>query len=107
MYYKGDSQARHAITIRQARGEDRRGLRRLDRDSAEIPVGELLVALVGEELRAAISVTDGKVIADPFHPTAELVRLLSARAKQLQASNGGPRRGLRGILRDRQRYAAA
>jgi hypothetical protein len=39
--------------------------------------------MVGDEVRAAISTQDGSAIADPFHPTAELVRLLSTRAQQL------------------------
>ena len=107
MYYKDSTQAQDSITIRPSRPDDADALRRLaERDSTELPGGELLVAFVGDELRAAIPVTGGRAIADPFHPTGELVRLLSARAKQLHAISDGPRRGLRGMLRDAPRPAA-
>jgi hypothetical protein len=37
-----------------------------------------LVAEVGGEVRAALSLRDGAVVADPFHPTAALAELLRA-----------------------------
>ncbi len=43
----------------------------------------MLLAEVGDDLRAALSLSGGTVLADPFHPTAELVRLLYARAAEL------------------------
>ena len=93
MYYNHSSQAEDSITIRHARPEDEDGLRRLaERDSAPLPQGQVLVALIGDELRAAIPVGGGGTIADPFHPTAELLRLLTARAEQLRP-NAGDRGG--------------
>jgi hypothetical protein len=89
MYYKHGSQTEDSITIRHARPGDEDGLRRLaERDSAHRPEGQVLVALIGDELRAAIPVGGGDAIADPFHPTAELLRLLTARAEQLRPKAG-------------------
>jgi hypothetical protein len=86
----------HSITIRLAGPEHAGQLRRLaERDSSTVPAGELLVAVVGHEVRAAISVRSGETLADPFHPTRELVALLDERAEQLRGSKPG---GLRARL---------
>jgi hypothetical protein len=53
-----------------------------------------LVGEVAGELRAALSLTDGATIADPFHRTASLVDLLNMRARQLQAEPPRDRRVL-------------
>jgi hypothetical protein len=72
------------ITIRSAVPGDDRALRRLaQRDTRALPEGDLLVAVVDGELRAAISLARGEVTADPFHRTQELVRLLTMRRAQL------------------------
>ena len=103
MYYKHETGTEQAITIRAAAGEDREALRRLaGRDSAPLPAGDLLVALVGDQLRAAVAVSDGQVIADPFHPTAELVRLLRSRVAEISGERG---RGPIAALRRRRRSA--
>ncbi|MGH2891607.1 MAG: hypothetical protein ACRDNJ_18495, partial [Solirubrobacteraceae bacterium] len=47
-------------------------------DSAPVPPAPLLVAEVDGELRAVLSLRDGSAVADPFHPTAELITLLRA-----------------------------
>lgn len=105
MYYKHETRQSDSITIRHARAEDAEALHRLaERDSADVPVGDVLVAAVGGELRAAVAVSDGSAIADPFHPTGELVRLLSARVAQLRASDeSAGRRGLAALLPRRRR----
>jgi hypothetical protein len=54
-------------------------------DSAEPLVLPVIVAERDGELRAALSLSDASVIADPFHPTAELLDLLRIRAQQLAA----------------------
>ena len=89
MYYtRQDHEA--SITIRPARANDAEALRRIaQRDSASVPDGRLLVAAADGELRAAVSITNGEGIADPFHPSAGLARLLSARAAQLRGSGDG------------------
>jgi hypothetical protein len=43
----------------------------------------VLLAEVDGQLRAALALTDGTVVADPFHPTADVIDLLRARARQL------------------------
>jgi hypothetical protein len=55
----------------------------------------VLLGEVGGELRAALSLADGAVVADPFHHTVALVELLRARAKQL--SGVTPRRRFRRV----------
>jgi hypothetical protein len=77
------------ITIRPAGPEHGEALRILaQRDSAPVPPGQLLLALAGKEPKAAISLTTGAVIADPFQPTEALVGLLQERARQLRTSSG-------------------
>lgn len=75
------------ITIRRAQDSDTEALRRLAAlDSARVPAGDVLVAEVDGELRAALGVRGRHVVADPFHPSAGLVELLSARAASVRAS---------------------
>jgi hypothetical protein len=80
---------RHAaVTIRYAFPDDARPLDRLAAlDSGAVPDGPVLLAEVEGSLRAALSLVDGAVIADPFHPSRQLVELLRARARQLTATD--------------------
>jgi hypothetical protein len=72
-----------AIVIREATDSDRVALNRLAQlDSARVPTEPLIVAEIGGELRAAVSIGDGSAIADPFHRTAELVALADLHASQ-------------------------
>ena len=79
------------ITIRPAYADDRESLYRLSvLDSAPgVPAGPLLIAEIDGELRAALSLTDGSAIADPFFPTADIVELLRVHATAM--SPWGPR----------------
>jgi hypothetical protein len=80
------------LTIRYADSLDDQALAALAAlDSAAQLRLPVLVTDVEGELRAALSLTDGAVIADPFRPTAELIELLSTRALQLA---GRPQPGL-------------
>jgi len=83
-----------AVTLRFAFPDDDAALARLAAlDSAGPPPKPVLVAEVGGEFRAALSLSDGAVVADPFCRTLELVHLLKARAAQLSgASESGRRR---------------
>jgi hypothetical protein len=83
-----------SITIRPAYGDDQSALDRLAAlDSAERrPATQLLLAEVDGELRAALSLADGSVIADPFHPTLHLLELLRTHAQSRAASPARPRR---------------
>lgn len=49
-----------------------------------LPGGRLVVALVCGELVAALPLSGGTAITDPFRRTAQLVRLLELRAAQLR-----------------------
>ena len=74
-----------AITIRRATDADAPALRRLAQlDGARLPEGDLLVAEVEGELRAALRISDRAYVADPFFPSKELVGLLDVRAKRLR-----------------------
>jgi hypothetical protein len=87
------------IEIRPARPDDEGALTRLGQlDSARTPAAPLLLAVQGCRLRAAISLTTGAVIADPFAPTARLVELLRAHAAPPQRRRRR-RSGLRLIRR--------
>jgi hypothetical protein len=92
-----------AVTLRYAFPDDSAAVFRLAAlDSAEAPTGQLLVAEVGGELVAALSLIDGGVIADPFRRTLALVALLRERAAQLNAAAPRYRPG-----RSRSRRTAA
>ena len=87
------SELAREVTLRFAFPDDALALARLAiLDSAEMPEGELLVAEVGGELRVALSLTDGSLIADPFHRTVPLIALLRERAQQLSGVRKRARR---------------
>ena len=44
----------------------------------------MLLAEIDGELRAALSLSDGSAIADPFFPTADVVELLRVHAAAMQ-----------------------
>lgn len=72
------------ITVRrESRDDDEARADLAALDSVRVPPGPLLVAKVDDELRAALSLTDGTVVADPFHLNAEVVALLRDRAEEL------------------------
>ena len=50
----------------------------------------MLVAEVGDELRAAVTLGDGRVIADPFHHNRHIVDLLEC-ARRDEAGRRPPR----------------
>ena len=79
------------VVIRPAQGiEDAVALRSLaELDSKKVAAGPALLAEVDGEARAALFLADGRVVADPFHPTSDLAALLRARA------DGGERRSSR------------
>jgi len=82
-----------SIAIRRASPADRAALERLAAiDCAVPPAGEVLIAQVSGEPQAAIEITTGTAIADPFRPTAQLVELLGVRADQLRQEASARRR---------------
>jgi hypothetical protein len=69
------------LSIRDACPADAGALRHLAQlDSSEVPPAPLLVAEVDGRIWSAVSLRDGSAIADPFHPTAELIALLRRHA---------------------------
>ncbi len=89
------------VAIRPASTDDRQMLEHLaGLDSARVPTGELLLGVVDGEIRAAVSIDTGDVIADPFHHTADVVALLRLRASRVRSPDTGvtPRRRLRSPL---------
>ena len=93
------------MTIRFADSQDLAALVALAQlDSAAPLAPPALVAEVDGELLAALSMSDGAVIADPFHPTLELIELLRIRAEQLQSEQ---RPGLLARLKGSVRAARA
>jgi hypothetical protein len=85
------------LRIRQARHADADALERLAAlDSSQVPVGDVLLAEVGDELWAALSLDDGHAVADPLRPSADAILILTQRARQLRRaarrrSHGRPR----------------
>ena len=72
------------ISIRPATAADGPAITRLAAlDSADAPFGPVLLAEVDGNLRAAPGARDGRVVADPFARTAELVDLLRVQARRL------------------------
>jgi hypothetical protein len=64
------------ITLKLSTEADRDRIQRLaELDGGHAPYGEVLLAEIGGQLVAAVSV-DGTAVADPFVPTADIVRLL-------------------------------
>src|SRR4051812_31959284 len=65
------------IALQPATETDRHDLERLAAlDSAEPLHGDVLLGRVDGELRAALSFADGRVVADPFARSAQVVELL-------------------------------
>jgi hypothetical protein len=86
--------AERSVTIRLGVPADQNRLDRLAvLDSSRTPASPILLAEVDGQLHAAIALSGGSVIADPFRPTADLIGLLRARAHQLNRSSPMRRSG--------------
>jgi hypothetical protein len=85
------------LTIRRATAADTSAVRRLAAlDSAFPPTGDVLLAELGDELWAALSIDTGAAVADPFRPSSDVVELLRFRANRPSEDSRG-----RGRLRAR------
>ena len=81
------------VLVRPARPVDAADLRRLAAlDSARPLTGDVLLAVSGGDVAAAISLDTGAVIADPFQPTAHLVDLLRTAGRPPQPRPRATRR---------------
>jgi hypothetical protein len=96
------------VTVRRSTSGDASALARLAAlDSASPPRGPALIAEADSRVLAALPIGSGRPIADPFHPTAELVALLELRRMQIEAAHGEAtrRRGFRALFRGRLSHA--
>ena len=91
--------ATDAVTLRRAGAEDARAIAALA--GARPPAGPLLVAEIDGEVRAALSLADGRILADPLQPSAAALELLRARALQLEDARAPGRRWRRRLRRGR------
>ena len=91
------------ITIRRATDDDARALDRLARlDSQRLPAGPHLLALEDDRPVAAISLSSGRVVANPFATTDSTLELLRERAGHLTGEPSrdvGRRTNALGLLR--------
>ncbi|HEY7622436.1 MAG TPA: hypothetical protein VH834_21880 [Solirubrobacteraceae bacterium] len=101
--------ATFSFRIRQATADDADALVRLATLDSQSPLtGPVLIGEVDGTPVAALSLTSGRAIADPFRPTAELVALLQRRAAAVHGVE--PKRSLRerlGLTATRLRVGAA
>ncbi len=106
------------VVIRIAAAGDKRALEHLAQlDSATTPIGPTLIGELRGRPVAALSLADGKAIADPFVATSDILELLRLRAGHLNdrlaldrryESSPGWSAGVRSVaLRDRRCQASA
>jgi hypothetical protein len=89
------AQPNSTVAIRRAHHDEAGVVRRLARLDDSPPLeGEVLLAVVDGTPVAALSLTDGRVVANPFVPTADVVTLLSVRGSQLSPQRAPRRLGL-------------
>jgi hypothetical protein len=85
------------LLLRPAAAEDDRALRRLaELDSAAPLRGPIVVAVADGDLVAAVSLADGRAVADPFRRTADVLALLrehAGRPPRAERRRRIPRRG--------------
>jgi hypothetical protein len=73
------------LTIRQSTSHDSDTLTGLAELDSSRPLREpALIAEVGDEIWAAVSLSDQRVVADPFRPSGAIVPVLVERARQLR-----------------------
>ena len=89
----------NTLTIRRATAADDFAVRRLAAlDSAFPPTGDVLIAEMGDELWAALSLDTGHAVADPFRRSGDLVELLRFRAGRMTAEKAARGRMLARLL---------
>jgi hypothetical protein len=96
------------LILRRSTPRDAGAIARLvELEGAEPLVGDSLVAELDGTVVAAVTLADGRAVADIFRPTAELVRMLRdrreqlIRARRLPASATSPRGVQRLLARQR------
>jgi hypothetical protein len=85
-----------AVVIRPAHPDDAATLARLAQlDSSRPLTGRIVLAERSGRVLAALATSDGRMIADPFAPTADLVALLRMHAADTATHGAGRRELLR------------
>jgi hypothetical protein len=80
------------ITVRRARPSDAQALAALAAiDSARPLTGERVVGEVDGRIVAAVSLYDGRAVADPFEPTADVVEILRLHTAGARSAAARPR----------------
>jgi hypothetical protein len=75
------------VLMRRSGVADALRLRELARlDSKRMPAGPFIVADVAGEVVAAVSLSSGTIVADPFRPTGDAVAMLRLRALQVSGA---------------------
>lgn len=88
--------AANTYRIRFANGDDTAALRRLSGQGCRLPLGRrVLIGELDGRTAAALSLRNGRVIADPSLPTDQLVATLRAQACAIQAYEAMPSLGAR------------
>jgi hypothetical protein len=88
-----DIQGTGSVTIRRLSEEDSDRIKLLGQlDGSHQPLGPWLGAEVDGRVLAAISLTTGETMSDPFSRTAELRAILELRAAQLRRRGDGGKR---------------
>jgi len=96
-----------AVVIRPAHPDDAATLQRLAALDSRRPLrGRVLLAERDGRPVAALSIDDGRIAADPFAPTADLVALLRVHAADVAARSGRRRELLRRVGADPRRRPA-
>ena len=81
----------NAYVIRRATPADADALRRLaELDSRTVPTGDVLIGEIDGTPAVALSLTSGRLVADPFRPTATLAAHMRARVEGLRAAAAEP-----------------
>jgi hypothetical protein len=86
MNYFKSTTSTESMLMRRATAADSARIWELARlDNKRLPAGPFLVAELDGSVEAAVSLSSGTVVADPFRLTADAVAMLKLRASQLTA----------------------
>ncbi|HEX8205864.1 MAG TPA: hypothetical protein VF587_07390 [Solirubrobacteraceae bacterium] len=96
--------------LRHATYDDGDAIRRLAAlDSSRAPQPPVLIGEIDGRPAAALSLSDGHAVSDPFRPTAQLLSYLRVRSNALRAVDAEPslRRRILAVVPSRLRNPAA
>jgi hypothetical protein len=80
-----------SVAVRLARPEDDEAIRRVaSLDGKKAPEGRVLVAEADGEIIAALALSGGHAVADPFRWTSDVLALMEMRAEQIATIDLAP-----------------